>query len=128
MTDSPSEADQGLDKRAFLGYCYFMFGAMPVTDSTATLLFVERHDPEWSLMWDWLGRDDVNSRCVDRQEARDPLTGESWQYMGSHFLPSGQLVHSFRHRRHPWTQQREYREVKASITWVGQQLRSARQV
>lgn len=97
---------------------------MPVTSAAITLTLVEPHDPEWSLMWDWLGRDDVNSRCVDRQEARDPLTGESWQYMGSYCLPSGQPVHSFRHRRHPWTQQRECREVKASMTWVAQQLRA----
>jgi len=44
-------------------------------------------------------------------EARDPETGEAWQYMGPEQTEHGTLVYCFRHRNHPSYQQRIYWRV-----------------
>lgn len=80
------------------------------------LRFVEPSSEEWRRMWEALGEDPASE---------DPKTGERWQYMGSVFVRggsgrSGEWVHQFRHRRHPKTGKREYREIPASgmTRWV----------
>ena len=49
-------------------------------------------------------------------EAFNAEFGESWQYMGT-ILYKGVFYHQFRHRMHPSTQQREYRNIPATQGW-----------
>lgn len=42
---------------------------------------------------------------------------EVWHYLGTGRTAEGTFVHSFRHRCHPFTNQRMYRSVKALPTW-----------
>lgn len=89
----------------------------------ADIVIVDPRSSEWERMWAHIKNADINSSCIDSPICRDPETGEMWQYMGSYTLDSGQPVHSFRHRMHPRTRQREYCNVKASMEWVAKRIR-----
>lgn len=89
----------------------------------ADMVIVDPRSPEWEWMWSQLKKADVNSRCIDSPICLDGETNEQWQYMGSYTMESGQPVHSFRHRMHPYTRQREYYSVKASMGWVAKRIR-----
>lgn len=42
---------------------------------------------------------------------------EQWHYLGTGRTAEGTYVHSFRHRCHPYTNERMYRSVMANPTW-----------
>ena len=76
---------------------------------------VKQSEPEWEIMWDALAK---ASGDEDRA-ARDPVSGEAWQYMCS-FRPQGtkKWQHEFRHRCHPKTQQRWVLHIEATPGWT----------
>ncbi len=64
------------------------------------LLIIKENTPEWHYMWNWLADHPINSAfpepmvCLNEKEA--------WQYMGS-FRSDKRIIHEFRHRNHPLT-------------------------
>lgn len=65
--------------------------------------------PEWDAAWEGLRRIIIADDLGDGSDlAQRSGSGECWQYMGAG-LSAG--THCFRHRDHPMTQCREYREV-----------------
>ena len=77
------------------------------------LPFVERHHPEWELMWC-----DLASRIRrPGQSDKDAFsTGDGWQYMGTYQLPNEQPVHNFRNRN--VSGERCYRNVPTSESYA----------
>ncbi len=67
---------------------------------------VQRDSDEWNRMWAELASKEINSGDT---ECVHPETMESWQYMGTRHG-----VHSFRHRNHPVTGEREYLNIPAT--------------
>lgn len=75
---------------------------------------VDVDDPEWNVMWEALRERDGDT------VARNHESGECWQYMGT-WMPEargGVAVHSFRHRDHPRTEQREYVDIPCSAEYL----------
>jgi hypothetical protein len=62
---------------------------------------------EWARAWH--GLEELGEAF--RREDHCPQTNEVWQYMGTHRVDGGVWVHQFRHRHHPLTRKREYRNV-----------------
>ena len=58
-------------------------------------------------MWEALRERDGDTEAVNA------LNGECWQYMGT-WMPMDVAVHSFRHRAHPRTGEREYISIPCS--------------
>lgn len=42
---------------------------------------------------------------------------EQWHYLGTGRTAEGTFIHTFRHRCHPYTNERMYRTIKAMPTW-----------
>tara|TARA_R100000008_G_scaffold69203_1_gene46532 strand:- start:196 stop:444 length:249 start_codon:yes stop_codon:yes gene_type:complete len=68
----------------------------------------------WDAAWEKLAADPVNKGMYDKYTATCPRSGESWQYMGSHYDADGS-VHEFRHRHHPAV----YRRVTTRVFLPG---------
>jgi hypothetical protein len=65
------------------------------------LVFVKQDSVEWEYIWNFVANHPINE---DLEEPRLALNnGEAWQYMGS-FKDSKKIIHEFRHRSHPKTQ------------------------
>lgn len=60
---------------------------------------VERNTTAWESMWKSLAAKPING---DDFVCEDEVTGECWEYVGSEGTK-----HTFRHRRHPVSKQRE---------------------
>ena len=65
----------------------------------STGYMVERNTTAWESMWKRLAAKPINS---DDFVCEDEVTGECWEYVGS-----VGTKHTFRHRRHPVSKQRE---------------------
>lgn len=93
------------------------------------LVFIDRGDPEWDVMWSRLTQIFGDPVC------EDPDTGEVWQYMGTVERPGGGWRHEFRHRSIPWpllrrlhhhgmalalspSERRQYLHLHASEGWA----------
>lgn len=75
---------------------------------------MERDSDEWKMAWSALSYEEINQSLPDPDEAWNPEYHEGWQYMGSVRLLSGaEWAHQFRHRCHPVTNKREYRDVRS---------------
>ena len=72
--------------------------------------FMKPGTPEWNRAWREIAHLPVNRGLANPSAARDPLTGETWQYMGT---TDG--WHEFRHRRHPNTGTRLVAQVQ--VAW-----------
>lgn len=84
----------------------------PLPEST----HVSEASPEWDLMWAALA---VTERgASDPTVRRNPESGECWQYMGTSFRGRTSGSHCFRHRDHPDTGDRVYRNIAASASFV----------
>ncbi len=57
---------------------------------------LQRGTSEWDAAWNALACAPINRGLVNRTAARDPATGEVWQYVGT-----ADGWHEFRHRHHP---------------------------
>jgi hypothetical protein len=64
------------------------------------LVFVKQDSAEWNYIWDFVANHPINEGIEEPQTAWN--NGEAWQYMGS-FKQSDKLIHEFRHRQHPKT-------------------------
>lgn len=83
------------------------------------LIIVQKDSPEWEYMWSWLENHPVNK---DIEEPRVALhEGEAWQYMGS-FKNKDKVVHEFRHRKHPVTNNRYTASVSGSDDFTNEQI------
>ena len=75
----------------------------------------QQSDPsEYAAAWDALAAEPVNAGQRYPHSASND--GEAWQYMGT-YETDGIWQHEFRHREHPATQAREYRNIPASPGW-----------
>lgn len=83
------------------------------------LVLIEIDSIEWNYMWNWLSNHPINK---DLEEPSIALNeGESWQYMGS--LKQGdRLIHQFRHRNHPVTQNIQSVSLEASSGMTPEQI------
>lgn len=64
------------------------------------LVLVERDTAEWDYMWQWLESHPINEGIENPRLALN--CGELWQYMSSYYQ-NGKILHEFRHRNHPKT-------------------------
>jgi hypothetical protein len=83
---------------------------MMVSRSEAIGLFVERGSPAWDAAWGGLAHVLVTDGLGNGTDLAQDHDGEAWQYMGSRRIATG-MLHTFRHRDHPKTHDREYRAV-----------------
>lgn len=83
-------------------------GAAEWTDQP--LVHAERDSPAWNAAWQGLAETIKRDRLGDGKDLDQARGGEGWQYMGSVITKTGQS-HEFRHRNHPVSENREYREV-----------------
>jgi hypothetical protein len=75
---------------------------------------VDRDSSEWEAMWQELANMALNRSFADPTECPCPVSGESWQYLGTFTGPDGCPIHEFRHRLHPATGRREYVHIPAT--------------
>ena len=68
----------------------------------------------WSAAWQGLADFRLNEGLADPYTAECPITHECWQYMDSQSLGNGLQIHTFRHRHHPNTKERELVEVRTN--------------
>lgn len=61
----------------------------------------------WNAIWNRLGIMEGDLECL--------YNGEVWQYMGSK-VEDCKFVHTFRHRCHPKSNEREYRHIGIPIS------------
>jgi hypothetical protein len=64
------------------------------------LIFVKQNSTEWNYIWDFVAKHPINEDLEEPQTAWNE--GEAWQYMGS-FKNKTKVIHEFRHRQHPKT-------------------------
>ena len=74
------------------------------------MLIAQRGSPAWDAAWSGLARVLVTDGLGDGADLAQENDGETWQYMGSEQIETG-LLHEFRHRDHPKSHCREYRDV-----------------
>lgn len=65
------------------------------------IVFLKKDSAEWSTMWDFLVKHPINEGLQYPNIAYNE--GEQWQYMGS-YKQGDKVIHDFRHRNHPKTQ------------------------
>ena len=83
------------------------------------LIFVKQDSTEWEYIWDFVEKHPINEGI---EEPRISLNeGEVWQYMGS-FKQNDKLVHEFRHRYHPKTNDRYYIRFNGSESFTDDQI------
>lgn len=80
----------------------------------ATHIEVRRGSPWWNYAWGRLASEPINASLSDPTEALDREYREVWQFMGAWRTDRG-LVAQFRHRAHPVTGKREYREYPLPV-------------
>lgn len=83
------------------------------------LVFVKQDSTEWNYIWDFVANHPINEGIEEPQTAWN--NGEAWQYMGS-FKLNDKVVHQFRHRQHPKTNDRYYITFKGSDTFTDDQI------
>lgn len=64
------------------------------------LIFVKQDSTEWDFIWDYVAKHPINEGLDEPQTALNE--GETWQYMGT-FKNKDKIIHTFRHRFHPKT-------------------------
>lgn len=77
------------------------------------MVLIKNGSNEWNKMWETLSAHPVNEGIETPEVALNELNGEVWQYMGS-FRNNGELIHEFRHRSHPKTNDRVLYKFNAS--------------
>lgn len=70
----------------------------------------------WNAAWQGLADFRLNQGLSDPYSAECPTTRECWQYMGSEVASNGLQIHTFRHRHHPNTREREAVQVRTHGT------------
>lgn len=63
-------------------------------------ILIKQDSPEWERMWGFLENHPINENIEEPRVALNE--GEAWQYMGS-FKQDNKVIHEFRHRSHPVT-------------------------
>jgi hypothetical protein len=86
--------------------------------SEATSFSVQRGSPAWDAAWAGLSHVLVADGLGDGTDLAQENDGEAWQYMGSRLTTTG-MLHTFRHRDHPKTHDREYRAVLTELLDYG---------
>ena len=83
------------------------------------LILIKIDSPEWDFMWNWLENHPLNKGLENPTSATND--GENWRYMGS-FKQGERVIHEFRHRNHPVTNQRQDVKVEASKELTQEQI------
>lgn len=83
------------------------------------LILIEPNSPEWDYMWDWIAKHPINNGIENPTAALNQE--ESWQYMGS-FKQDNRVIHSFRHRCHPFDNTRKDLNLTASDNLTDDQI------
>ena len=79
---------------------------------------VERGSSEWKYMWSKLAKEPINSKCADPTECLND--SEVYQYMGTYFNDSGEIIHNFRHRYHPVTKGKYCVDINSSKRFLAE--------
>jgi hypothetical protein len=77
------------------------------------MVLIKPDSAEWNYMWEWVANHPINEGFEDPSVALNPENNEAWQYMGS-YRSNNRIVHEFRHRSLPITNERQYLKVSAS--------------
>lgn len=83
------------------------------------LVFVKQDSTEWNYIWDFVANHPINEGLEEPRLALN--NGEAWQYMGS-FKQNDKLIHEFRHRQHPLTNDRYYIRFNGSENFSDDQI------
>jgi len=83
------------------------------------LVLIKPNSSEWDYMWEWLSKHPINSGIEDPTAAINE--NEAWQYMGS-FKQKNRVVHSFRHRCHPFDNKRKDLTLSGSDSFTEDQI------
>lgn len=86
---------------------------------------VKRDTAEWLYMWLWLEENAINEGLEEPTVAEND--GEVWQYVGS-YKNGSKVVHEFRHRNHPKTNDVEKRSLHASDSFTDDQIEDSKKV
>jgi hypothetical protein len=89
------------------------------------MILIKIDSPEWVYMWDWLGNHPINQGLEDPKLA--PNNGEVWQYMGS-YKNKKDVIHEFRHRNHPVTNDLYKVSLRASESFDDEQIHSSAKI
>ena len=77
---------------------------------------VEPDSTEWDYMWEELAKEPINSICVDSSVCLN--NNEVYEYMGTFY--DGEILHNFRHRCHPATDDKFYIDIKPSEPYLAE--------
>ena len=83
------------------------------------LVLITPESEEWEYMWDWLASHPINEGIEDPSLATN--NNESWQYMGS-LMQGKTVLHQFRHRCHPLTNDVYSLILSASESFTNEQI------
>lgn len=75
---------------------------------------VEPDSTEWDYMWEELAKEPINSICVDPSVCLN--NNEVYEYMGTFY--DGEILHNFRHRCHPASDDKFYIDIKPSEAYL----------
>jgi hypothetical protein len=83
------------------------------------LVLIDWESPEWEFMWNWLENHPLNQGLDSPSLASN--NGEHWQYMGS-LKQKDRILHQFRHRNHPVTNNIQTVSVQSSDLFTPDQI------
>jgi hypothetical protein len=75
------------------------------------MIVLKQNSPEWEFAWNWLSEHPLNKNLDEPSIAMN--NEEAWQYMGS-YRHDGKVLHEFRHRNHPTTNEITFLKMNAS--------------
>lgn len=82
-------------------------------------VLIKEDSTEWTYMWDWLAQHPINKGLDEPKTAEN--NGFAWEYMGS-YMEGKKIIHEFKHRQHPLTQEIVKTSVSASKEFTTEQI------
>lgn len=83
------------------------------------LILIKPNSPEWEFMWNWLESHPINKGIENPSLALN--NEEAWQYMGS-YQQGDKVIHEFRHKNHPVTNNIQSLKLNASKLFTSDQI------
>ena len=82
-------------------------------------ILIKQDSTEWDYMWNWLEEHPINKGLDEPKTALN--NGFEWEYMGS-YMEGKKILHEFKHRQHPLTQELVKTSVSASKDFTTEQI------
>lgn len=83
------------------------------------LVLIDPNSDEWNYMWKWLEDHPINKDIPEPSVAIN--NNQAWQYVGS-YQQKERILHTFRHRCHPYNNEVVTVSVKGSDTFSKDQI------